>query len=248
VWAIRALFLLVALLVVRGSVRAQSLPLDNASGLDESSTSYTLADEPLAPLLNTPISSSALYVPPTEAQKFHDFTWNAFGPLAFAGSAFAAAIDQGFDFPREWGKGEGAYSARVASNFGNNLVTATAQYSLAEAFREDTAYHRCSCVGFFPRLWHAAISTVTARRGNDGDTSFSIALTASAFVGPMTAANTWIPAHNGLTLGFRMGTNNLLGQLGQNEAIEFLYGGPHTLWSRIQRRLLKKSVDFDSNS
>jgi len=187
-------------------------------------------------------------VPPTEEQKLRSLAWNALGPVAFAGSGFAAAIDEGFDFPHEWGKGENSYAARVASNLGINLVTVTVQYSLAEAFHEDTAYYRCTCVGFFPRLWHAAVSTVAARRGDDGDTSFSIALTASPFIGSMTAANSWIPSHDGPILGFRMGTNNFLGQFGQNVTLEFLYGGPHTLLGRIQRRLFRKSLDSDSKS
>ncbi|HXW60999.1 MAG TPA: hypothetical protein VEJ45_00230 [Candidatus Acidoferrales bacterium] len=178
----------------------------------------------------------------------HAFAWNALGPVAFAGSAFAAAIDQGFDFPHQWGKGDGGYSDRVASNLGIGLVTATVQYSLAEAFHEDTAYYRCTCVGFFPRLWHAAVSTVAARHGEDGDISFSVALTASPFIGTMTAATTWIPSHDGFILGFRMGTDNLLGQFGQNAALEFLYGGPRTLLGRIQHRFFKKAFDFDSKS
>jgi hypothetical protein len=42
-----------------------------------------------------------------------------------------------------------------------------------------------------------------------------------------------------------MGGYNLLGQFGQNEALEFLYGGPHTLLGRIQRGVFKKSSDSD---
>jgi hypothetical protein len=195
-----------------------------------------------------PTPSFTAYVAPTEAQKFHNFVWNALGPVAFAGSSFAAAINQASDFPHAWGQGADAYSARVASNLGISLVTATAQYSLAEAFHEDTAYYRCTCAGFFPRFWHAAVSTVAARRGDDGHTSFSVALTVSPFIGPITAANTWIPGRNGPTLGLRMGTYNLLGQFGQNEALEFFYGGPHTLLGRIQRRFFKKSSDTDPRS
>jgi hypothetical protein len=180
-------------------------------------------------------------VPPSEAQRFHDFEWNAFGPVAFAGSSIAAAINQASDFPHAWGQGASAYGERAASNVGISLVTATAQYALGEAFHEDTAYYRCTCSGFFRRFWHAGLSTVTARRGDDGHTSFSIALTVSPFIGPLTAANTWIPSRNGPTLGLRMGTFNLLGQFGQNEAVEFLYGGPRTFLGRIERRLFGKS-------
>lgn len=187
-----------------------------------------------------------LYVPPTEEQKFHDFLMNAVGPVAFAGASFAAAIDQASDSPHKWGQGADAYSVRLASNLGISLVTATAQYSLAETFHEDTTYYRCTCSGFFPRFWHAAASTVTARRGEDGYTSFSVALTVSPFIGPLTAANTWIPGRDGPILGAHMGVFNLLGQFGQNESLEFLYGGPHTLLGHIQRRFFSRSHDADA--
>lgn len=157
----------------------------------------------------------------------------------------AGAIDQAFDFPHEWGQGMKGYGARVGSNLGISVVTATSQYAIAEAFHEDTAYYRCTCSGFIPRLWHAALSSVTARRGSDGHRSFSLALTASPFIGPMVAANAWIPSHDGPRLGLHMGEHNLLGQFAQDEALEFVYGGPHTLLGRVQRHL-KKSFDAGS--
>lgn len=221
------LLLLVTLLFIAGPAAAQN----DVTQAESSSLSPSAL----------PADPAAAYVPPSEEQKFHEFAWNALGPIAFTGSAFAAVIDQGFDFPRQWGHGEDAYSVRVASNLGIGLVTTTAQYSLAEGFHEDTKYYRCTCAGFFPRLWHAALSTVAAHHGDDGAMSFSIALTASPFIGTMTATNTWIPNRDGMILGFRLGSDNLLGQFAQNEALEFLYGGPHTLLGHIQRHFLKRS-------
>jgi hypothetical protein len=189
--------------------------------------------------------TSAPYVLPTEQQKFHTFLWNAVGPAAFAGSAVSGAINQAADFPHQWGQGADAYGARVASNVGISLFSATALYGMGEAFQEDTQYYPCTCRGFFPRFWHAALSTVAGCRGADGHTSFSIALTISPFVGPIVAANTWIPSRNGPILGARMGAFNLVGQFGQNEALEFFYGGPHTLLRRIERHFYTSSSDPD---
>jgi hypothetical protein len=42
-----------------------------------------------------------------------------------------------------------------------------------------------------------------------------------------------------------MGEHNLLGQFGQDEALEFFYGGPNTLLGRIRRCFLKKSSAAD---
>lgn len=244
--ALTGFLLLAVSLVFAGAVCAQSALPDGGSSSSQSSSIFASADLPSTESVSTgasAVTSSVMYVPPSEAQKFHNFAWNALGPVAFAGSSFAAAIDQGFNFPHEWGQGADAYGARVASNLGISLVTATAQYSLAEALHEDTAYYRCTCVGFFPRFWHAAVSTVVARRGGDGHASFSIALTASPFIGPMAAANSWIPTHDGANLGFHMGIHNLMGQFGQDEALEFIYGGPHTLLGRIHRRFFNKFSD-----
>jgi hypothetical protein len=228
--------------VLSTSVRAQLSSADHASDQVTTESSSLLASTAFPPAVAAEVSapdSPTAYVPPSEAQKFHNFAWNALGPVAFAGSSVAAAIDQGFNFPGKWGQGADAYGARVASNLGISLVTASAQYSLAEAFHEDTAYYRCTCGGFFPRFLHAAVSSVASRRGDDGHTVLSPALTISPFIGPLTAANTWIPDHNGAKLGFNMGLHNLLGQFGQDEALEFLYGGPHTILGRLQHRFFK---------
>jgi len=252
---ITPLFLLFTGVFVPGAISAQALAPGAGDVPAESSSLLPATDLPPAPIPASTlvpvadVSGQAFtgYIFPTQQERYRNYAWNALGPVAFAGSSFAAAIDQGFNFPHKWGQGMDAYGARVASNLGISLVTATAQYSLAEAFHEDTAYYHCECRGFFPRFRHAAISTVASRRGSDGHRSFSVALTMSPFVGPLVAANTWIPSHNGPMLGFHMGEHNLLGQFAQDEALEFLYGGPTTLLGRIERRFLKKSSDSDSN-
>jgi hypothetical protein len=77
------------------------------------------------------------------------------------------------------------------------------------------------------------ISTVTARRGADGHRVFSFPALASPYAGTMTAALGWYPSRYNPKDGFRMGNYNLLAFTGGNIALEFLYGGPHTLLSRM---------------
>ena len=168
------------------------------------------------------------YVRPTERVKLHNFIFDAVGPYPFIGAAGTAGIQQAYGTPHEWGEGWDAYGVRVASNFGIALTTTTVRYGLAEVFREDTLYYRCECKGFLPRLGHALISTVTARRGDDGRREFSFPALAAPYAGTMTAALGWYPSRYGPKDGFRMGNYNLLGQAGQNVALEFVYGGPHT--------------------
>src|SRR5215469_2045696 len=114
-----------------------------------------------------------------------------------------------FKIPRLRASGGDAFGKRLGSDYGVQVITTTARYTLAEVFREDTLYYRCSCTGFFPRLEHALISTVTARRGNDGHRVFSLAALGAPCAGTMTAALAWYPDRYEPMDGFRMGNYNL---------------------------------------
>jgi hypothetical protein len=195
------------------------------SAVNSASTS---APDPPAPAA-THAEPGVAYTRPTESQKLHNFVFDAVGPYPLIGAIGTAGIQQAYGTPREWGQGMDAYGVRVASNFGIALTTTTTRYALAEVFREDTLYYRCECKGILPRLGHALISTVTARRGDDGHREFSFPGLAAPYAGAMTAALGWYPSRYGPKDGFRMGNYNLLGQAGQNIALEFVYGGPHTL-------------------
>lgn len=197
-----------------------------------SQTSSSGASQPSEPVVT--------YVRPTERQKIRNFAFDAFGPYAFAGAAIAGGVDQAETRPPEWGQGWDAYGVRVANSFGISLVTTTTRYGLAEAFREDTLYYRCNCRGFFSRFEHAMISTVTARRGDDGHRAFSFPAVAAPYAGTMAATLGWYPGRFSAMDGFRMGSYNLLGQAAQNLAIEFIYGGPHTLLGRSHIPVVSK--------
>jgi hypothetical protein len=176
-----------------------------------------------------------VYVRPTEKMKLRAYLFDAYGPYPIAGAAFVAGINQAENTPPEWGQGARAYGQRFGSNLAIAAVTTTARYGLAEAFREDTVYYRCECKGIFPRLKHALISTVTARRGEDGHRRLSLPAIVSPYAGTMTAVYAWYPARYGYKDALRMGNYNLLAFAGENLALEFIYGGPHTLFSHIHR-------------
>ncbi len=175
------------------------------------------------------------YVRPSERTKARNYLFDAVGPYAILGAAIAAGINQADSTPPEWGQGAEAYGKRFGSNFGIAAVTTTARYAMAAAFREDTIYYRCACKGIGPRLGHALISTVTARVGEDGHRRFSVPSLVAPYVGTMTAVYAWYPNRYNAEDGFRMGNYTLLGAAGNNVALEFLYGGPHTLLSRFHR-------------
>ncbi|MGA8153437.1 MAG: hypothetical protein WB952_20975 [Terriglobales bacterium] len=173
------------------------------------------------------------YARPTEKTKLHNYFFDAFGPYPIVGAAIAAGINQADTTPPEWKQGAEGYGKRFGSDFGIAAVSTTTRYALAEAFKEDTLYYRCECKGVFPRFTHAVLSTFTARRGDDGHRVFSIPSLVGPYAGTMTAVYAWYPGRYNAEDAFRMGNYSLLAYAGGNVALEFLYGGPHSLLARI---------------
>jgi hypothetical protein len=173
------------------------------------------------------------YVRPTQGTKARNYAFDTFGPYPIVGAAFAAGINQFTNSPPEWNQGVEGYSKRFGSDFGIAVVTTTTRYGLAQAFREDTLYYRCECSGFFPRLRHAAFSTLTGRQGEDGHRVFSIPALVAPYAGAMTAVYGWYPNRYGAKDAFRMGNYTMLWYMGSNVGLEFLYSGPHSLLSRM---------------
>jgi hypothetical protein len=183
----------------------------------------------------TPPPPDLGYTRPTEKKKLRNYLFDAFGPYPIAGAVIFGGVGQEEKSPPEWGQGAAAYGERVGSLFGIALVTTTTRYALAAAFREDTLYYRCECDGFTHRLRHALISTVTARHGDDGHRRLSFPALIAPYAGTMTAVYGWYPSRYGVKDGFRIGNYDLLAFAAGNIAREFIYGGPHTWFSRANR-------------
>jgi hypothetical protein len=84
-----------------------------------------------------------------------------------------------------------------------------------------------------PRLRHALVSTLTARRGEDGHRVFSIPALVGPYVGSMTAMYGWYPSRFGAKDAFRTGNYSLLAYAGGDVALEFFYRRPNSLLSRM---------------
>jgi hypothetical protein len=180
-----------------------------------------------------PVSIDVNYTRPTEKTMLKNYLFDTYGPYPIAGSLSAAGINQFSNEPPEWKQGFTGYSKRFGSAFGILGVGTTTRYALAELFREDTMYYRCECTGFFPRLGHAAVSTLTARRGIDGHRVFSLPALVAPYAGSTTAVYGWYPERFGAKDAFRIGNYSLLTSIGGNVMLEFFYSGPHSLLSRV---------------
>lgn len=218
----RAMLLVVVTAVMAAlSVQARSQSLSSSG--DYSTTTG----------IKAPADLDLTYVRPTERTKAKNYVFDAFGPYPIAGAAFAAGINQFSNAPPEWNQGVEGFSKRFGSDFAIAAIGTTTRYGLAEAFKEDTLYYRCECRGVLPRLRHAVISTMTARRGEDGHLVFSLPSLVAPYAGSMTAVYGWFPNRFGAKDAFRMGNYSLLGYMGGNIALEFFYSGPHSLLSRM---------------
>ncbi len=211
---------------VAASLAVLSLPAGAQSLTDSGESSGTVA-------IVTPAPPDLAYIRPTQKTMLRNYFFDAFGPYPIVGAALAAGINQADNTPPEWKQGAEAYGKRFGSDFGIAAVTTTTRYGLAHLFREDTLYYRCECKGFFPRLSHAVISTFSARRGEDGHRVFSFSALISPYAGTMTAVYGWYPGRYNAEDALRMGNYSLLGYVGGNVALEFLYSGPHSLLSRM---------------
>jgi hypothetical protein len=219
----RAMFplLTVAVLIASG-MRAQSQSL---SGSGDTSTT--------TPAIKTATTLDLTYVRPTSGTKVRNYAFDAFGPYPIVGAAVVAGINQLSNAPPEWHEGAEGYSKRFGSDFAIAAIGTSTRFGLAAAFREDTLYYRCECTGFVPRLRHAALSTLTGRRGEDGHRVFSFPALIAPYAGSMAAVYLWFPDRFGAKDAFRMGNYTLLANVGGNISLEFLYGRSHSLLARM---------------
>ena len=187
------------------------------------------------------------YIRPTERIKASNYVFNMAGPYPIVGAAFAAGINQISNSPPEWKQGVEGYARRFGSNFGIEAVGTTARYGLSEVFNDDTMFYRCECSGVLPRISHAVLSTLTARRGEDGHRVFSLPALIAPYAGSMTAIYGWYPDRFGAKDAFRLGNYSLLVDVGGNVALEFLYGGPHSLLSKMHLGRAHSSSSEGSN-
>jgi hypothetical protein len=202
-------------------VLAKAQPLHDLGG-SSGSGANTISAQPDLP-----------YILPTQKTKLHNYFFDAFGPYPIAGAALTAGISQVSKGIPEWKQGMEGYGQRFGSDFGIAAVSTTTRYALSAAFKQDALYYRCECTGLFPRLRHAVISTLTARRGTDGHRVFSLPALVAPYAGTMAAVYGWYPDRYGAKDALRMGNFNLLAYMGANISLEFFYSGPHSLLTRM---------------
>ncbi len=196
----------------------------------------TLAASEASTAFGTGVAASQSYLTytqPTQATKFNNYFFDAFGPYPIAVAAATAGIDQIDNSPPEWNGGAEGYGRRFGSDLGIEAVSTTARYALSEALKQDPLYYRCECKGVFPRLGHAVVSAFTARTGEEGSQVFSFPALVGPYAGSFVAVYAWYPNRYGAKDAFRIGNYSLLEYMGGNIALEFLFTSPRSWLSRM---------------
>jgi hypothetical protein len=221
-----------------------------AASVSVTSRSQSLPDAPEPPgtqASQAPMRPVPPYVRPSQRIRLNNYAFDTFGPFPLVISATAAGINQFTNSPPEWQQGTEGYFKRWGSDFGIATVSTTTRFALSEALKEDELYYRCECRGVFPRLGHALISTLVARRGDDGHRVFSVPALVAPYAGSMTAIYGWYPRRYGAKDAFRTGNYSLLAYAGGNVGMEFLYSGPHSLLNRMHLNSSRGSPDPGPN-
>jgi len=154
--------------------------------------------------------------------KLRNYLFDAYGPYPLTMTSFIAGYHQGRRNPPDWHEGFSGYWTRYGSDFGTSVAGQTAEYLAAESLREDTLYYRCACKGVWPRLRHAIVSTLIARREDDGHEIFSVPALVQPYAGSFTAVYGWFPSRYGAKDAFRMGNYGLIDATLGNIGLEFL--------------------------
>jgi hypothetical protein len=138
------------------------LPAHAQGPAGETSTGGQAASLPDAP---KPAHSVPQYHPPSSADRWHEYFFDAFGPIAIGRAAIGGAILQLRNTPPDWRQGAGPFAQRVASQYGLAMLNYTAEYGVGAVLRQDMKYYRCVCNGVLPRVGHAARMTLGGPQG-----------------------------------------------------------------------------------
>ena len=141
--------------------------------------------------------NSPSYSPPTQDQRFKAYLRSTYGLLSIGEAGVRGGIDQARGTPNGWPEGGQGYADRFGSAMGEIAIRGTTEYVFADIFREDIRHQRCYSPCSVSAFKRAFEDSFTARKGEDGHRSFSVARIVGPVSGSVVAVNTWYPATSG---------------------------------------------------
>jgi len=161
--------------------------------------------------------------------KFH--AQSVFSPMSLAETAAYAGIPHGFDTPREWGQGGGAYGKRLASALGGSAINGALAFGLDSALHQDPRYFRSHDTGFLRRTAHAFRGTILTRTDRGGEALSTWRL--GSDYGAAFLSNQWYPDRvNTVSLGALQGTLHF--------GFDFLSNLGAEFWPDVRRKILRR--------
>jgi hypothetical protein len=139
------------------------------------------------------LSGSAQAIEPPPSPRPQAVAKQAIQKSSLLKSAASAAVGQIANRPREWGRGVGGFGKRFASSVGGRMVKSTVQMSVAAFRHEDLKYYPSEQQGFGPRVKHALVSTVVARKTTNGRQTLASGRISGAVAGGFVS-RLWQPA------------------------------------------------------
>lgn len=147
------------------------------------------------PLVSPRVLQPGTMEPLSPREKVARALRNTFGPKSIANRLLIAGINQWQDSPEEWPQGMEGYGMRFGSRMGRLAVRNAVQLGADLAFRTDSRYDRCDCVGFLSRTSHAWKRVFVTRKDAGGET-IAISNFAGAYIPPMVTYQWYPDSHN----------------------------------------------------
>src|SRR5260370_27155354 len=142
----------------------------------------------------------------------------AVGKPAIIRAGVGATVGQIANRPHEWGRGPAGFGRRLGSAMGTHGVRSSVQFGVATVRHEVLKYYPSGKHGFGPRMEHALLSTVVARKTTNGRPTMATGRVSGAVAGAFVS-RLWQPARlrnvssglatSGIALGSEAGANSV---------------------------------------
>ena len=149
---------------------------------------------PDAPTPQTATPPATIYTPPTQGERLRLYVKSTYGLASIVEAGVRGGLDQALDRPSEWPEGGQGYADRFGSAMGEIAVRNTTEYVVADLFREDLRRAPCGSPCTHSAFLRALQDTFTARKGQDGHRSISVARLAGPITASAVAKEAWYPS------------------------------------------------------
>jgi hypothetical protein len=149
---------------------------------------------PDAPTPQTAAPAPLHYTPPIQGERLRLYVKSTYGLASIIEAGVRGGLDQALDRPNQWPEGGQGYADRFGSAMGEIAVLDTTEYVAADLFREDLRRTPCRSPCAHSAFMRALQDTFTAKKGQDGHPSISVARLAGPITASAVAKEAWYPS------------------------------------------------------